>query len=236
MYSNCQLGVGMTDKGEDSWGKSLTQWSGGKTPWCQKWNQEFLDDNEWAKNILDSNDVAGQHAGKDPFQVWDVQDSLITSTGCFCLPGIIKNAEKLRQVRCQYANCLKNDIPNLGVNKAECKAEKSFAECSFVIGEVWNLIPFTNVIDYVSGKVGEIISDPIKLVATYAGSKCHDVCSAKPFSATQYGSCALLRTIASAGEAYQSYKQISEVKQDENQKVSGSIDYCKLLENGPDKI
>jgi len=235
MYSNCQLGTGL-DGAQSGWAKSLTQWSGGQTPWCQKWNQDFLDNNQWAKNILENADFADQHAGKNPFQVWDVQDSLITSAGCFCLPGIIKNFEKLRQVKCEYASCLKNDIPNLGVNKAECSAEKSFAECSFVVGEVWHLIPFTNVINYVTSKVGEIISDPITLIATYAGMNCRSNCASKPFASSGYSGCALMRTLASAGEAYQSYTQISKAKKDENKKVSGAIDYCERLKNDPNKI
>ncbi len=226
MISNCQLGVGMNEQG--GWGKALKQYGGGgQAPWCQDWDKKLLTNHPEVKNALDEINQEKKRSGTQPIQSWNVKDSLVTSVGCLCLPGIIENWEKLRQIKCQYAKCLIDDLPNLGVNKADCSSEKSFAECAFVVGEVWNLIPFTNFIDSVTTRIGEIISDPIKIVSAFAGLKCRDYCSQKP--STGYTVCAGLRTIALAGEAYQSWTQIGDMNKDENQ--GKGIDYCQALDN-----
>ncbi len=229
MIANCQLGVGLEESG---WMKSVKQWAGGQAPWCRKWNEDFLKENKFAKDILTEANIEQQRQGRSTIQVWDVQDSLVTSAGCLCLPGIIKNLEKKRQVQCRYALCLKNDIPNLGINKEECKEEKNFAECAFVLGEAWHIIPFTNLLDYVTVKVGEIIDDPINLLSTFAAVKCKDSCTQKP--STLYAACAGLRTFSVLGEAYQTYNKIADAKKDENK--NSNIDHCKTLEDEKNKI
>jgi len=67
--------------------------------------------------------------------------SLVLSVATFCLPGVINNLAKARQVECKYIYCMEKTVP-LGTDVYACEYQRAFEWCQLVYGELFNLIPF----------------------------------------------------------------------------------------------
>jgi hypothetical protein len=69
----------------------------------------------------------------------DPYDNWFTSLSCGCLPGIIHNAEKYRQLQCVQAKCI-SDRAKLGLPIDKCDQEFAYNECVFFKGDGWRSI------------------------------------------------------------------------------------------------
>ncbi|MBI4149912.1 hypothetical protein HY488_00750 [Candidatus Woesearchaeota archaeon] len=86
--------------------------------------------------------------------VWaNPKNSIIMSLLMLCLPGIVFNLMKARQVECQYLQCLASEVPT-GAPVETCVAMRAFGWCMFVYGEIFQLIPFSA---FIKGMLGAIV-------------------------------------------------------------------------------
>ncbi len=136
MVINCNLGIldafGATDKAKDT--VSGTSW----TKIC---------------GMSDTGAIYGQPpkaTDAEGFMQWwfasaGVKNSLILSTVCMCLPGIIYNLNKYRQIECQYLSCLKSTA--YGTPKYVCDQTREYMKCKYVYGEIFQIIPFAPIVN-----------------------------------------------------------------------------------------
>jgi len=96
------------------------------------------------------------------------KDSLVLSTVSMCIPGILYNLQKMRQIQCQYGICLRDSIP-MHLPIKYCEDTKSYLTCQFVFGEIFQVIPYANFIKQLGGYIKSILSNPISMI--FAGSE-----------------------------------------------------------------
>ena len=100
------------------------------------------------------------------------ENSLVLSTLTLCIPGIIFNLQKLRQVYCIKADCYKNKVPK-GMPPKACQDLQAYQTCKYVTGELFQLIPLAGLVNYVDSLIKRMISDPFALVDTSLNLVCH---------------------------------------------------------------
>ncbi len=118
---------------------------------------------------------AERRSGRSLFgggQLWpNPSDSLIMSIATGCLPGVVTNVQKLRNMRCKYISCLMNNVP-IGMPVASCSEAYSYSMCMFVWGEVFNVIPGAQFVQQLQGQIFDSISSWSGLVGTAVGLVC----------------------------------------------------------------
>ncbi len=91
----------------------------------------------------------------------NLKNSMAMSTLTLCLPGMVYNANKYRQIECQYLLCLKEQSV-LGLDVSICEQEKSTKQCSILVGEAFEL-PFM--------RLGKNFATGVSSVAKFGISK-----------------------------------------------------------------
>ncbi len=154
----------------------------------------------------------------------DMKENLILSTLCMCVPGIIHNLNKYREIKCDYALCMLRDVKESGLPPKYCQDLKSYQTCNFVVGDVFNVFPIVRLWDTVMQIVRNIYANPFELLQLYGGWKCKDYCNtAIP---EQFASCVYPKILAKIGDAIQSIKAIKSIANFNKQ--GGS---CQTLED-----
>lgn len=203
---NCQASRG----GKDNLG--VANWAGGGVPWCESiqgllnyLGDSVLSDAGYAVSEL--NYGAGS-------PVLTIKDSLLWSSICLCLPGIVHNLEKLRQVHCYKAVCMHDEVKQQGYPVSHCEQMGDYLMCEYVVSQVWASIPFNALFDKAVDLVVTIISDPIQTVSIALGWVCKQLCDAgdSPGAGVAYGLCALYKVTAKVGEATGSIMAMTEAK------------------------
>lgn len=161
----------------------------------------------------------GQFTGRDPGGYMNPKDSIVLSMLTFCVPGIIYNLEKYRQIKCQYIDCLKNEVPQ-GIPISACDAVQSQETCKYFVGEIFKVFPYTAMFDYYMGMIKDMLSDPLSLLGTLAAWYC------KPLVGTSgpgYMFCTITDTLSLIGDIIQDFKSIGK-----GWKLTDK-DYCKEI-------
>ena len=91
-----------------------------------------------AEDGVDYKDIIGS-----PYPYANPRDSIVWSTLTLCIPGILHNLQKLRNIECKFIKCLENNV-EAGVPVSVCRLERTYATCMFVWGEIFHLIPFAD--------------------------------------------------------------------------------------------
>ncbi len=102
----------------------------------------------------------------------NVKESLFWSTVCHCGPGIIYNLNKIRQISCKYALCLAEDVKTQGIDPSWCRAEKAYLTCTYVIGEIFSILPIITFYDEVINTVKEWFENPLSIIDAVSGCLC----------------------------------------------------------------
>lgn len=110
-------------------------------------------------------------AGLDPWSVMNPKDNLVTAAMVGCIPGILYNLDKLRQIDCQYVQCLQQSASD-NVPMYVCSEQKGYQACTFVYGQLFNAIPFTALLSRFSETVQNLISNPAKLMGLMFSYSC----------------------------------------------------------------
>ena len=99
------------------------------------------------------------------------KDSIVLSFATLCLPGIVYNLDKYRQIKCMYADCLQTSV-DTGVPVSACEDLKEYHTCKYWAGEVFQLAPFTGLIDYFVNLVKGALSSPFGFIDIALGYVC----------------------------------------------------------------
>ncbi|PIN74227.1 hypothetical protein COV20_01270 [Candidatus Woesearchaeota archaeon CG10_big_fil_rev_8_21_14_0_10_45_16] len=118
-------------------------------------------------------------------QSGSLYDNIWTSGLGLCLPGVIYNLEKYRQIRCVEMQCLAEAVP-AGTSTFEgCKRMGERLECKYFWGEaVGILIPFTGLFEAIKNFITGILRSPISLVSGTSTLLCSSFCPTNGFWAT----------------------------------------------------
>lgn len=159
-------------KGLEKWGSmvggggliDLNNWIGadivseftGKTPIGGKW---------------ESSNEYGRYRG-----YMNAKDSLVLSLLTICVPGIIYNLQKYREIQCGYINCLEESTAT-GVPADACDKVKEYQTCKYLYGEIFQIIPFTAFYNYFVGMIKNALSDPFSIVGVALGATCAQLCT-----------------------------------------------------------
>lgn len=150
--------------------------------WLQKYlntvvatTKNILNADQWLADKAGIGDAYGTYVdgvlGTD--RALDTRSSMTLAIITLCPTDVIYNLEKRRQTACRYIKCLTEDVVNGKATVNDCKVARGYELCTYVVGEVWELIPLTNLIDGFSSMLEGILTDPM-VAAGYAG---HGVCA-----------------------------------------------------------
>lgn len=144
-------------------------WLGGGVPWCR--GEKF--------NLANWGIPALEQAGISRQEV-NIRDSLVLSTACLCLPGIIYNLEKMRQIYCFEAVCYHDMVKEQGYPVSFCNAQYNYMWCTFVVHEVFAGAPFVGLFNRMMDMVVSIISNPFLAIGVVIGIACEATCKPIP--------------------------------------------------------
>lgn len=135
-------------------------------------------------------------------------DSFVVAGATFCAPAIMHHLETYREIKCEYQQCLKTDVP-AGVPVSACEAEKAYGECRFVYGGVAGMLPVVNVYELLRGTALKLVTSPPAVVgmAFKLGG-----CKVIPDPGAK-GLCILPQSLITAREASATYQKIQSVRQ-----------------------
>jgi len=106
----------------------------------------------------------------------NTEDSLIWSIVNLCIPGIIKNLNEYRQIKCQYAICLRDMVPQ-GVPKSACDELKSYMTCKYIWGEFFAFFPWTAFLNNILMQLKAAFSTPTGALGFVTGILCEQYCT-----------------------------------------------------------
>ncbi len=117
-----------------------------------------------------------------------IQDNLFLSFAGLCIPGIIKNLNQFREIKCRYVVCLENDVKQGLATVDMCEDLKDILTCKYVFGEIWDIVPFISFYDKIIQKLWELLGDPITFIRSAIVITCTLTC---PTSGTASGFCSV---------------------------------------------
>ncbi len=153
---------------------------------------------DWYNNIIGKQSKPlGDSGFVAEFWPQNPKDSLVLSLATGCLPGIVHNLQKRRQIECYYILCLKNAAVE-GISLSVCEEQKAYLECMFIYGEIFQIIPFAGFFKGLTEHVETIFADPIGMI--FAGINFY--CDMQPAGALHAGCILghLVPTLASIAE------------------------------------
>ena len=120
---------------------------------------------QWQTYIKDYYNIAANKLlgskGKRYLPAKDIKQNLFLSVAGLCLPGIIQNVDKYRQVLCRKVICLKDEVPAGLTTIQGCDALESLLTCKYVLGELWYVLPFSQFYDQIIQALYNALRDPI---------------------------------------------------------------------------
>ncbi|MBW2997114.1 hypothetical protein KY349_02100, partial [Candidatus Woesearchaeota archaeon] len=172
--------------GDSGWCKFFLAWS--------QWNQKVISilSGSWAFPETERPGVSLQggrkvdFTGEDGLNVvdqdalkgsFDPRKSLISSLATGCLPGIFAGIEKYRQLRCEWLMCMKVNVAYGSMSIHECDDLFNYGVCRYVLGEIWNVVPFYQWANEVRDIFVDVASNPLLLIGYVADFACTKYCT-----------------------------------------------------------
>jgi len=188
--ANCSA-VGGKDSGIESY-------LGGGVPWCSD-----------AKQLLNEDLDLGLSGGMTEAGIGvSVKESIVLSTMCLCLPGILYNLDKLRQTSCFKAVCMNDYVKERGYPVSFCNQMQGYMQCEYVVGQVFALLPFTQFFDKLISIVVDMITNPVALFTVPIGAFCNQTCYSE--GSWEFVACSTVKLAATVGEAWGSFQKMEE--------------------------
>jgi len=113
----------------------------------------------------------------------DPYENYIVAVASLCLPAIIYNLEKWRQIQCTYGSCLLTS-GRTSIPLTLCEGNKDYAQCKYIYGPIFQLIPFVDFISDMQQIIANIFADPLLLVDTSLNILCKTKIGAKLITCT----------------------------------------------------
>ncbi|MBD3259938.1 hypothetical protein GF371_04900 [Candidatus Woesearchaeota archaeon] len=100
------------------------------------------------------------------------RDNWLVALNCLCLPGLIHNAYKYRQMQCIHARCI-SDSAKAGFSTAPCDIEHKVKECVFWYGALFEFIPGWLLAEQIARTARDIIRElPGRLISAGRDTLC----------------------------------------------------------------
>lgn len=184
-------------------------------------------DGWWSTNVIGNYQAVGTLGLGTPADrqqafkaVTDPYDSLPSALVNLCLPAIVYNLDKLRQIECRYISCLENEVKSGVATIESCREMQDFLECKYMWGNIFQALPFVSLIDGILNKVKAILSDPIGLLRLVSTLLCGNLCIA---TNTGTVACNVVSWLFAAADLYQDIAAILKGFKTINQ------DYCSQV-------
>lgn len=183
----------------------------------------------WCGNIKQTLNTALFGGKKEKQKDWsinpgttipNIEDSIILSSVCWCLPGILKNINELMQIKCRYAVCMGENLVNDGMPPYVCENEKDYNTCKYVYGSIFNILPLDALFD-LTKIFKDMYANPFSGISAVVGLACELSCIANAPIGVYVG-CMTVRTISKIGDSLNS---IETMKTENFFKVSDG--YCR---------
>lgn len=107
----------------------------------------------------------------------NVKDNLYLSVASLCLPGIIKNLDKYRQIKCRKVYCLQNEVKAGLATVDQCDRLENLLTCKYFFGELWYVFPFSQFWDKGIRAIWDALKDPFATAHTLTIGYCGISCS-----------------------------------------------------------
>ena len=150
----------------------------------------------WHKSILSLYNVEigkwpDSPIGENEFRpARSIKDNLYLSIAGVCVPGIIQNLDKYRQVKCRKVVCLEQEVKAGLATVSQCEELEDLLTCKYFLGELWYIIPFSQFYDAIINALWHIMKDPIALarnaIILSCGIACMTSSSLSSFCVTSY--------------------------------------------------
>jgi hypothetical protein len=179
-FVNCQMSPAKEDESKTKGGLFSGKWfnilggGGGiaKTIEEEGWlGSGVVTERDERGRAVSGTGIIGAHFGKNPSEYLNSKESLVMSVLTTCVPGIIYNLNKYRQIQCMYADCLQKSVDS-GVPIKVCEDQKSYSTCKYIFGEIFQVIPYTALFDYYMRILKNALSDPLSVTGAALGYVC----------------------------------------------------------------
>ncbi len=120
-------------------------------------------------------DLKTQNSGANVIEML-ADNSVVWATATLCLPGIIKHVENARQIKCKRYYCYET-IPSTGVPMMTCDEIYHYDECRFITGEIFNIIPWFQLLNMMSGLVKKALANAGAAIMIVGGLYCSLSCT-----------------------------------------------------------
>jgi hypothetical protein len=162
---NCKFDLEEKDKDGDATGDYIFGGAGKVLDTWNKKGESFL-------SVVTGSKIVETYTGKPYSSYTNPKDSIVISTLTGCIPGIIHNLDKMRQIQCMYADCLETGVGQQGLPVFACEDQKDYATCKYVVGEIFEVISFTAVFDYYIGLLKNTLRNPFRIIGLVPGYFC----------------------------------------------------------------
>ncbi|MGM5482955.1 MAG: hypothetical protein ACQESF_05815 [Nanobdellota archaeon] len=98
--------------------------------------------------------------------------SIHAARSCLCIPGILYNLRKDKQIKCMYRSCLKEKAKK-GLSTDVCDEAYRMRECLYVEGAQWKVMGSSEFFNFFQSLIGTIIRNmPLYTMGTAWDSQC----------------------------------------------------------------
>jgi hypothetical protein len=172
------------------------------TTWYGKYQKKVLHTLNLYKNAGMRQDVS-------------LYDNIYLSSVSLCVPGVIHNLEKWRQIQCIHIDCLQNQVGNGAATVNSCETINDILTCKYVTGELVGMfIPMTGLTKAVKDMIKAALTNPVGLVRAALTRGCSLSCPVSNQGATfcDYAGIGVMAVdvIENVIGIYQSYPSISQ--------------------------
>ena len=191
-----QSGVGALTKTNWAWVSKFCKFFSCRLFYDEVWGKDSEESighalGEWQRGVLEvANTVStggGNFFGQDAYVTYkdgtetgyeehlagklNPKDSIVISTLTLCIPGIIYNLNKLRQIECMYVDCLQTNAKN-GLPIKVCEDQKHYSTCKYWSGELFQLLPWTGLWNAFIDTIKQALSSPWGFLDIFLGYAC----------------------------------------------------------------
>jgi len=127
--------------------------SSGTLGWYGGWQKAVLD---WY-NVVTGRDLIGMPAGS-------LYDNIYLSIIGLCVPGIVFNMDKLREIHCRKIVCLGQEVPSGIATVQSCNDLYDLLECEFWAGPFFDIVPGMSALSQIGKTLKSMMSSPVGLI------------------------------------------------------------------------
>lgn len=188
-------------------------------------------------------DLGTLYGGTLPSNLELAQKNLYFALGCFCIPGVLANLQKGRQIQCKKGVCLRDLVPTGFKTPADCDNDYDLDNCIYVKGRFWflgifyniGLAPLRALANFVENPIASsfVITRGVARKGCIESSKCvSGICSALSIATCKsYAFLVALENFLHANQVRTAIRDYFSFKS--SVETNDFRDYCKVLNEDP---